>query len=61
MGTWVVGKELVLPLIVGAGELDVTTEAPFTDVTPVTYYNKAIAWAHANGIVNGMNNTLAPK
>ncbi len=32
-------------------------ELPFADVTPEEYYEKAVAWAYARGIVSGYNET----
>ena len=35
----------------------VTTENPFTDVHPSTYYYKAVLWAYENGITTGTTDT----
>lgn len=44
-----------------AGEPAVNGISPFTDVAPRMYYSDAIAWAAANGYVNGYsNNTFGP-
>ena len=39
------------------GEPAVSGTAKFTDVADGSYYEKAVAWACANGIVNGCSNT----
>ena len=39
------------------GTPDTTAACPFADVPAGTYYEKAIAWAAANGIVNGYSAT----
>ncbi len=39
------------------GAPDTTAACPFADVPAGTYYEKAIAWAAANGIVNGYSAT----
>ena len=39
------------------GEPDVTGESGFTDVEADTWYTDAVAWAAANGIVNGVSKT----
>ncbi|WP_454940853.1 S-layer homology domain-containing protein [Evtepia sp.] len=39
------------------GEPDVTGESGFTDVEADTWYTDAVAWAAANGIVNGVSET----
>ena len=43
------------------GEPAVTEGTEFTDVSELNWYSKAVAWASANGIVNGMGDgTFAP-
>jgi len=43
------------------GEPEVTSEMTFDDVPTDTWYTNAVAWAEANGIVNGVgNNKFAP-
>lgn len=42
----------------GAGEPTVTGNPAFTDVEPNVWYSNAIAWANANGIVQGYGNGL---
>ena len=39
------------------GEPAVTGQSAFTDVEPDTWYTNAVAWAAANGIVNGVSET----
>ena len=39
------------------GEPAVTGQSGFTDVEPDTWYTNAVAWAAANGIVNGVSET----
>ncbi|MGM9641003.1 MAG: S8 family serine peptidase [Faecousia sp.] len=41
-----------------AGEPEVKSAAPFTDVADGKYYTKAVAWAYENGIVKGMTDKL---
>lgn len=44
-----------------AGSPAVTAASGFTDVAPGAYYADAVAWAAANGIVNGYgNDTFGP-
>ena len=45
---------LVTVLYRAAGSPDVPDGSPFADVVPGKYYSKAVAWAAAEGIVNGM-------
>ena len=40
-----------------AGEPGITAYADFTDVSTNQYYASAVAWANANGIVNGVSET----
>lgn len=43
------------------GDPEATSEMPFDDVPADTWYTDAVAWAEANGIVNGVgNNKFAP-
>jgi len=39
-----------------AGQPAVSGKAPFTDVSASSYYNSAVAWANAMGIVSGVGN-----
>ena len=48
---------LVTTLYRLAGEPKVTTTSTFTDVESGRYYSKAIAWAQAEGIANGLTDT----
>ncbi len=48
---------LVTVLYRAEGEPEVAEKADFTDVADEAYYAKAVAWAKANGIVNGMTVT----
>ena len=40
-----------------AGEPEVTSKTPFTDVPSGQWYSAAIAWAYENGVVNGLSET----
>lgn len=40
------------------GEPAVTSKAPFTDVASGQWYSDAVNWAYANGVVNGITETL---
>ena len=40
-----------------SGEPEVSGEMPFTDVPAAQYYAKAVIWAQANNIVNGVTDT----
>ena len=40
------------------GEPAVTSKAPFTDVASGQWYSDAVNWAYANGVVNGITQTL---
>lgn len=46
--------QLVTVLYRMAGSPKVTEKAPFTDVKEGSFYEKAVAWAYANGIVRGV-------
>lgn len=48
---------LVTVLYRYVGEPEVTGESKFLDVVKGSYYEKAVMWAEANGIVNGMSAT----
>ena len=41
-----------------AGEPEVKSAMPFTDVKEGQYYAKAVTWAYENGIAMGMTDTL---
>ena len=49
--------QLVTILYRLAGEQDVSGDTAFTDVAPGLWYTNAVAWAAANGIVNGVSET----
>ena len=49
--------QLVTILYRLAGEPDVSGDVGFTDVEPGLWYSNAVAWAAANGIVNGISAT----
>ena len=48
---------LVTVLYRNAGEPEVTEAASFADVDADSWYAKAVVWAEANGIVNGVSDT----
>ena len=48
---------LVTVLYRAEGEPEITNDKSFTDVENGSYYEKAVAWAKANGIVNGTSAT----
>jgi len=48
---------LVTVLYRAEGEPEIANDASFTDVESGSYYEKAVAWAKANGIVNGTTET----
>ncbi len=49
--------QLVTVLYRMAGEPEVTTENPFTDIAETAYYYNAVRWAQNNGIVTGLTAT----
>lgn len=49
--------QLVTVLYRLAGSPEVESENPFTDVNAGAYYEKAVCWAQANGIVTGITTT----
>jgi len=48
---------LVTVLYRAEGEPEITNDKSFADVENGSYYEKAVAWAKANGIVNGVTET----
>ena len=49
--------QLVTVLYRMAGSPEVTEKAPFTDVKEGSFYEAAVAWAYANGIAKGIDDT----